>query len=97
MAGIGSWGGGIVLLVAAVLWLVYLMPSWAARRQYLATERERHPAAADPPDPRADRRAAGRGPHRDEREVPGPGAARRPVRRGQAHRHRPGPRGRAAA
>ncbi|WP_420365512.1 hypothetical protein AAEP80_00150 [Curtobacterium sp. L3-7] len=37
--GIGSWGGGIVLLVAAVLWLVYLMPSWAARRQYLATER----------------------------------------------------------
>lgn len=39
MAGIGSWGGGIVLLVAAVLWLVYLMPSWAARRQYLATER----------------------------------------------------------
>ncbi|ROP58768.1 hypothetical protein [Curtobacterium sp. ZW137] len=39
MAGIGSWGGGIVLLVAAVLWLVYLMPAWAARRQYLATER----------------------------------------------------------
>ncbi|WP_242089115.1 hypothetical protein [Curtobacterium sp. DN_7.5] len=39
MAGIGSWGGGIVLLLAAVLWLVYLMPSWAARRQYLATER----------------------------------------------------------
>jgi hypothetical protein len=39
MAGIGSWGGGIVLLIAAVLWLVYLMPSWAARRQYLATEK----------------------------------------------------------
>ncbi|MFJ3385731.1 MULTISPECIES: hypothetical protein [unclassified Curtobacterium] len=39
MAGIGSWGGGVVLLVAAVLWLVYLMPAWAARRQYLATER----------------------------------------------------------
>ena len=39
MAGIGSWGGGIVLLIAAVLWVVYLMPSWAARRQYLATER----------------------------------------------------------
>ncbi|OII37275.1 hypothetical protein BIU98_15850 [Curtobacterium sp. MMLR14_010] len=37
--GFGSWGGGIVLLVAAVLWLVYLMPSWAARREYLATER----------------------------------------------------------
>lgn len=39
MAGIGSWGGGVVLLIAAVLWVVYLMPSWAARRQYLATER----------------------------------------------------------
>lgn len=39
MAGIGSWGGGIVLLIAAVLWVAYLMPSWAARRQYLATER----------------------------------------------------------
>ncbi|MEK6309361.1 MAG: hypothetical protein V4737_00450 [Curtobacterium sp.] len=39
MAGIGSWGGGIVLLLAAVLWIVYLVPSWAARRQYLATER----------------------------------------------------------
>lgn len=39
MAGIGSWGGGIVLLVAAVLWVVYLLPAWAARRQYLATER----------------------------------------------------------
>jgi hypothetical protein len=36
---IGSWSGGIVLLVAAVLWLVYLVPSWHARRQYLATER----------------------------------------------------------
>jgi hypothetical protein len=37
--GIGNWGGGIVLLIAAVLWLVYLMPAWHARRQYLATER----------------------------------------------------------
>jgi hypothetical protein len=37
--GIGTWGGGVVLLVAAVLWVVYLMPAWAARRQYLATER----------------------------------------------------------
>jgi hypothetical protein len=36
---IGNWGGGLVLLVAAVLWVVYLMPSWHARRQYLATER----------------------------------------------------------
>ena len=37
--GIGSWSGGIVLLIAAVLWVVYLMPAWHARRQYLATER----------------------------------------------------------
>ncbi|WP_181436344.1 hypothetical protein [Curtobacterium sp. MCBD17_008] len=37
--GIGTWGGGVVLLVAAVLWVVYLMPAWAARREYLATER----------------------------------------------------------
>lgn len=36
---ITNWSGGIVLLVAAVLWLAYLMPSWHARRQYLATER----------------------------------------------------------
>ncbi|BDZ49470.1 hypothetical protein GCM10025867_17110 [Frondihabitans sucicola] len=37
--GIGSWGGGIVLGLVAVLWLVYLIPSWAKRQQYLATER----------------------------------------------------------
>ncbi|WP_123506359.1 DUF3040 domain-containing protein [Frondihabitans sp. PhB188] len=37
--GIGSWGGGIVLGLVAVLWLVYLIPSWARRQQYLATER----------------------------------------------------------
>ncbi|WP_210507109.1 hypothetical protein [Naasia sp. SYSU D00057] len=34
-----SAGGGIVVALAAVLWLVYLMPSWLRRRQYLATER----------------------------------------------------------
>jgi hypothetical protein len=37
--GISSWGGGIVLGLVAVLWLVYLIPSWAKRQQYLATER----------------------------------------------------------
>jgi hypothetical protein len=37
--GIGSWGGGVVLGLVAVLWLVYLIPSWAKRQQYLATER----------------------------------------------------------
>lgn len=32
-------GGGVVILVAAVLWLAYLLPSWHARYQYNATER----------------------------------------------------------
>lgn len=32
-------GGGLFVLVAAALWLVYLMPNWARRREYLATER----------------------------------------------------------
>ncbi|MFC0195838.1 large exoprotein, partial [Microbacterium arthrosphaerae] len=33
------WGGGIIVLVAVVLWLVYLLPSWHSRRQYDAAER----------------------------------------------------------
>jgi hypothetical protein len=32
-------GGGIMLAIAAALWLVYLMPTWLRRREYLATER----------------------------------------------------------
>lgn len=32
-------GGGVIIALAAVLWLVYLMPTWFRRRQYLATER----------------------------------------------------------
>ncbi|MET1043743.1 MAG: hypothetical protein ABWX59_06415 [Microbacteriaceae bacterium] len=32
-------GTAIMLAVAAVLWLVYLLPAWAKRREYLATER----------------------------------------------------------
>lgn len=32
-------GGGVVLAVAAALWLVYLMPTWMSRRQYTSTER----------------------------------------------------------
>ncbi len=32
-------GGGLVIALAAVLWLVYLLPSWFRSRQYLATER----------------------------------------------------------
>ncbi|RJT86231.1 hypothetical protein D6T64_18380, partial [Cryobacterium melibiosiphilum] len=32
-------GGGVMILVAAVLWVAYLMPTWTRRKQYLATER----------------------------------------------------------
>ncbi|MCS5732763.1 hypothetical protein [Herbiconiux daphne] len=32
-------GGGFMIALAAVLWLVYLVPSWFRSRQYLATER----------------------------------------------------------
>jgi len=32
-------GGGVMILVAAVLWVAYFMPTWTRRKQYLATER----------------------------------------------------------
>ncbi|CAN7341219.1 large exoprotein [Microbacterium sp. LjRoot45] len=32
-------GGGVIVLVAVVLWLVYLLPSWHGRYQYNAAER----------------------------------------------------------
>lgn len=32
-------GGGVIMLVAVALWLVYLLPSWYSRRQYDAAER----------------------------------------------------------
>lgn len=32
-------GGGVIVLVAVVLWLVYLLPSWHSRHQYNAAER----------------------------------------------------------
>lgn len=32
-------GGGVIVLVAAALWLIYLLPSWHSRRQYDAAER----------------------------------------------------------
>jgi hypothetical protein len=35
----GTAGGGVLLALAAGLWLVYLVPSWLRRREYLATER----------------------------------------------------------
>ncbi|WP_298229976.1 hypothetical protein [Gryllotalpicola sp.] len=31
--------GGLVIVVAAVLWLLYLIPTWLRRREYSATER----------------------------------------------------------
>ncbi|GAA1837564.1 hypothetical protein [Agromyces salentinus] len=35
----GVIGGGLLVAVAAALWLAYLMPIWLSRRQYVATER----------------------------------------------------------
>lgn len=32
-------GGGVIMLVAVLLWLVYLLPSWHSRHQYQAAER----------------------------------------------------------
>src|SRR5918994_6509785 len=32
-------GGGLLVAVAALLWITYLLPTWLRRRQYLATER----------------------------------------------------------
>jgi hypothetical protein len=36
---ISGLGGGLMFAAAAGLWLVYLMPTWFKRREYLATER----------------------------------------------------------
>ncbi|MFG6403529.1 large exoprotein [Microbacterium sp. P04] len=33
------WGGGVIVLVAVVLWLVYLLPSWHSRHLYTSAER----------------------------------------------------------
>ncbi|MDQ1513305.1 MAG: hypothetical protein QOC59_1147, partial [Microbacteriaceae bacterium] len=35
-----SLGGGAIIAFAAVLWLLYLTPTWIRRRQYLTTERD---------------------------------------------------------
>src|SRR6478736_3564775 len=32
-------GGGVLVAVAAALWVAYLLPTWFRRGQYLATER----------------------------------------------------------
>ncbi len=40
-------GGGIMLAIAAVLWLMYLLPTWLKRGEYLATERRAMRALAE--------------------------------------------------
>ncbi|HKT56868.1 MAG TPA: large exoprotein, partial [Microbacterium sp.] len=32
-------GGGVIVLVAVALWLLYLLPSWSRRHRYLTAER----------------------------------------------------------
>ena len=39
MAGSGLLSGGMVFAIAAALWIVYLMPTWLRRNEFLATER----------------------------------------------------------
>ncbi|WP_167132294.1 large exoprotein [Paramicrobacterium chengjingii] len=39
MAGGGVLSGGIVFAIAAVLWLVYLIPTWVRRHEYMSAER----------------------------------------------------------
>ncbi|WP_460772118.1 large exoprotein [Microbacterium sp. GXF7504] len=33
------WGGGLIVLVAVALWMLYLLPSWHSRHQFNAAER----------------------------------------------------------
>ena len=40
-------GGGVMLALAAVLWLLYLLPSWLKRGEYMATERKAMRALAE--------------------------------------------------
>lgn len=35
----GMLSGGVVIAVAAALWLAYLLPAWLRRREYISTER----------------------------------------------------------
>ena len=37
--GVDGIGSSVVIALAALLWLVYLVPTWLRRREYLATER----------------------------------------------------------
>lgn len=40
MDGFDQFSGGALVAVVAVLWLLYLVPSWMQRRRYMATERQ---------------------------------------------------------
>src|SRR6185312_14152768 len=37
--GVDGFGSSIVIALAALLWLVYLVPTWFRRKEYLSTER----------------------------------------------------------
>ena len=37
--GLEGVGSSVVIALAAILWLVYLIPTWFRRREYLSTER----------------------------------------------------------
>ncbi|RUQ99087.1 hypothetical protein [Labedella endophytica] len=39
MAGGGVLSGGVVFAIAAALWILYLIPTWRRRSEYIATER----------------------------------------------------------
>lgn len=39
MAGGGILSGGVVFAIAAALWILYLIPTWRRRSEYIATER----------------------------------------------------------
>ena len=36
---VSGFGGGLLFAAAAAVWLIYLMPTWFKRREYLSTER----------------------------------------------------------
>ena len=68
-------GGGIMLAIAAVLWLMYLLPSWLKRGEYMATERRAMRALAESGDAARAERIS----QLVQRPVVGPVAVGRPV------------------
>ena len=57
-------GGGILVAVAAALWIAYLLPSWLATPAVPRDRAQRGATAADPAHPRRDRRDPRAGAHR---------------------------------